>query len=118
MASEKPKIRHNVEFCDNMSLPVRSAITANFGNAVHHQHRGLGQLRVTRAKKLATGAFQQVFFIEAGREVSHGHTFLNRVLSPLTLGETCMQGSCFKQFGTLPCGFQLIIAVFTLYIDL
>ena len=61
----------DVELGHDMPLAMRAAIARDVGDAVHHQHRRLGQLRVAGAEKLATGAFQQIVAIEAARILGH-----------------------------------------------
>jgi hypothetical protein len=71
VALEKPKVGRDVELCHHMAFAVQARVAADVGDAVHHQHGRLGQLRVARAEQLAARAFEKVIAIEAARKVGH-----------------------------------------------
>jgi hypothetical protein len=71
MAIKEPKIWRYIEFRDHMPLAMFSAISADFGDAIHHQHWGGWQLRIARPKQFTAGAFQQIIAVKAGWKVRH-----------------------------------------------
>ena len=60
MAGKKPEIGLHIEFGDDLALAVLTAGIGNMGDAVEHQHRRQGQLRIAGPEQFAAGASQQV----------------------------------------------------------
>src|ERR1700704_3589721 len=72
MAPEEPKIRLHIEFGANQALAIFPAGRRNLADAVEHQHRWQRQLRVARAKQLATAGRQQILVFVAAWPIQHG----------------------------------------------
>jgi hypothetical protein len=71
MAVKEPQVWRDIKLCDHMTFAMLSAITADFGNPIHHQHGWRRQLCIPGPKQFAARAFQQVFTVEAGWKVGH-----------------------------------------------
>jgi hypothetical protein len=54
-----------------MALAVQAAIFGDFGDAVHHQHRGRGKLGIAGAEQLAARAGQKGVLVEGCRKICH-----------------------------------------------
>ena len=66
MTFEEPEVGMNVEFGDDLAFAVRPAIVVDGGDAVEHQHRGHGQLRIAGTEQLTAGAGQQALKVKTG----------------------------------------------------
>src|SRR6185312_11421887 len=71
MAAEEPEVRLDVEFGLDIALAIVAAVLGNAGDAVEHQHRRSGQLRVARAEHFAAPAGQKGFVVEGRRTLAH-----------------------------------------------
>jgi hypothetical protein len=65
VAREKPEVGPQVEFRAHMALAVLSAILGDRHDAIEHQHRRQGQLRIALPEQLAAAAGQKLFVAEA-----------------------------------------------------
>lgn len=50
---EKPEIRADILFRNNLALAIQTAHLGNSDDPVHHEHIGHGELRITRAEHFA-----------------------------------------------------------------
>jgi len=66
MTFEKPQVGMDVEFRHHLTLAGLSAIFADGGDAVEHQHRRQRQLGIARPEQLAAGAGQQALKVKRG----------------------------------------------------
>jgi hypothetical protein len=66
VAGKIPVVGLHVIFGTNIALVEGTARFGNVGNAVHHQHRREGQLRIARAKQFAAAAGKDFLVVEAG----------------------------------------------------
>ncbi|MFT6579922.1 MAG: hypothetical protein ACJAU6_000346 [Alphaproteobacteria bacterium] len=64
MAFEKPEVGLDIQFGDNLAFSFGAAIIIDRDNAIHHEHRGQGELGVSWSKHVAMCAGQQVFVAE------------------------------------------------------
>jgi hypothetical protein len=74
MAGKEPQVGRDVELGHDMALAVLAPVFRDVGDAVHHQHRRLGQLGVARPEQLSARAGKQVVAVEAG--LGHRHADL------------------------------------------
>ena len=75
MAGEEPEVRLDVEFGADEALVEFAAGLADLGDAVEHQHRRIGQLRIAGAEQFAAGAGQQILIAVAGLLFRHQNLF-------------------------------------------
>ena len=66
MAVEEPEVGANIQFGDGQALVELTAIEAEPGDPVHHQHRRGRQLGVARPEIAALAGEDQVFLAVAG----------------------------------------------------
>ena len=66
MACEEPQARINIQLTDDMPLAVDTAIHADLGNPVHHQHWRRRQLRISGSEIPTLARFEQVILRIAG----------------------------------------------------
>ncbi|MNT02201.1 hypothetical protein D3C72_1366890 [compost metagenome] len=71
MAAEEPQVRTDIQFGAYHALAMRSAVLADFGDAVEHQHRVVGQPAGGSAEQFTACAGQQLVAVERV-ETSHG----------------------------------------------
>ena len=64
MAIKEPEIGLDIEFRPNNAFPILTAILGDLSDAVEHQHRRQGQLRIARPKKLAVPAGDKIVIVE------------------------------------------------------
>jgi hypothetical protein len=60
MTVEKPQLRFDVKFGDDMALAIDTTRVADVGNAFEHQHRRQRQLCIARAEHPAMPAFKKL----------------------------------------------------------
>ena len=80
MAFEKPEIRVDVEFGDDVALIISTAVVGYLDDAVEHQHRRQRQLGVAGTEQLAVPTGQQIL---VGVTVFFFRQRLNDPLSPV-----------------------------------
>ncbi|KAG1077403.1 hypothetical protein G6F40_017091 [Rhizopus arrhizus] len=71
MAAEEPQVRADIQFGAYHAFAMRSAVLADFGDAVEHQHRIVGQTAGGGAEQFTACAGQQLVAVERV-ETSHG----------------------------------------------
>lgn len=64
MAIEEPEVRPNVELGTDETLAVWTAILADFGDAIEHQHRRQRQLRIARPEEFTAPASEDFLVAE------------------------------------------------------
>jgi hypothetical protein len=72
MAGKEPEIRLDIKLRPHMALAVDSAVLADGGNPVEHQHGWQRQLGIAGAEKLTATAGQKLIPGEAGAALGHG----------------------------------------------
>jgi hypothetical protein len=64
-----------------MALAVLPAIFRNLGDPIHHKHWRFGKLRISLAKKLAAGAFEQIVSVKTAGVLGHRKSRLSVLIS-------------------------------------
>jgi hypothetical protein len=63
VAFEEPQVRVDIELGAHQSAVERPAVVADIGDAVEHEHRRQGQLRIARTEELAPTTRQQCIVV-------------------------------------------------------
>ena len=71
MATEKPKIRIDVELRAHASLAVGASGFGDLADPVEHQHRRQRQLRIAGSEQLAATAGDEILITETGTPFTH-----------------------------------------------
>ena len=66
MTVEKPEARRDIQFGDDVTLAEFTAVQADLGDAVYHQHGRRRQLGIARTEIAAFARFEQIF-LRVGR---------------------------------------------------